>query len=817
MSTLKTVMLQVLITAAGLTLLSTEVTAWPFKQDHGRATCVAVDRDGDVIAGGSFSGVGPTFDVFKLSGRDGSVIWHYHQDSGSPVRIAVDPNGDVIVGGNIGITKLSGATGAELWIKNVVRTTDLKVDQGGNIIATGMGLFQVVKLDTDGHLTWNYLAPQGRMDGQPVPSDDYAAALAIDQAGDVFAVGQVGWGFAVRKISGQTGMQLGARDFDDDSLGSNSDVAKAVAVDAAGDAVVAGDTVNADRGSDFTLMKFHGDSLALSWEQRIDGKVFGIEVHQEHFSHPDHANALALDSVGDVVVAGSLFNSYYDSLGHLSHQGEQFTLMKFAGGSGDVLWTEGADYDQESPTIVGAAYSVVVNLSGNVIATGNYDGSFTVLKKHGTSGKNWWRYSDPSRPTAVSDPSIRGYEVVLDARNDVLAAGVTQVSDQTPQRFTVVKLDRLSGATSDGPTNTITALAPLVYLHSSEDFFPDNPMRFIHSSSLRWSEIFISDSLNISQLVAPRNFVSPNRLGSVTPKIPRYVHTPLPMAAACIPKQNKSKVRFYSTNYTRPYDSEKRAEDKETPYSDTWLNNCYKTAGFYLDLDNTDEAREGMTNTSDNPHVYSGAPVFYEYQPHSYITYWFFYAYDEFRTDGLVFQSHEGDWERVSILLDFDEEPQMIRYYYHSHHSDKLWKDIILDEGHPVVYSALGTHASYDTADSHPIEEIPVVGGVLGVSDHTDAGYKWSTWNNLLRVEIQPWYGYGGAWGAVRGGGTTVSGEMNTGPLGPSRHKNTSREWTDGDDDNAPPPSIKEYGKGHISSSGCIHFRLRCEPFAKMA
>jgi hypothetical protein len=41
----------------------------------------------------------------------------------------------------------------------------------------------------------------------------------------------------------------------------------------------------------------------------------------------------------------------------------------------------------------------------------------------------------------------------------------------------------------------------------------------------------------------------------------------------------------------------------------------------------------------------------------------------------------------------------------------------------------------------------------------------WRTWESLVEATNEPWYGFGGAWGDVRGGAAP------SGPLGPSRYK----------------------------------------------
>jgi hypothetical protein len=62
--------------------------------------------------------------------------------------------------------------------------------------------------------------------------------------------------------------------------------------------------------------------------------------------------------------------------------------------------------------------------------------------------------------------------------------------------------------------------------------------------------------------------------------------------------------------------------------------------GFFLNFPNTQRAGQGTS-----------APVFYEYSAHKYVTYWFFYGFNDAPAPINSFD-HEGDWERISVQLD---------------------------------------------------------------------------------------------------------------------------------------------------------------------
>jgi hypothetical protein len=114
---------------------------------------------------------------------------------------------------------------------------------------------------------------------------------------------------------------------------------------------------------------------------------------------------------------------------------------------------------------------------------------------------------------------------------------------------------------------------------------------------------------------------------------------------------------------------------------------------------------------------------------------------------------HEGDWERITIYLD-ETDPQnrppvAVAFYRHSTSTFEDWDKVKKGGSHPIVYSAIGSHASLPTPDF----------GFIDVGDPD--GPRWRTWKDLAPVAEQPWYGFGGAWGRL---GKVVEA---TGPLGP--------------------------------------------------
>jgi hypothetical protein len=76
------------------------------------------------------------------------------------------------------------------------------------------------------------------------------------------------------------------------------------------------------------------------------------------------------------------------------------------------------------------------------------------------------------------------------------------------------------------------------------------------------------------------------------------------------------------------------------------------------------------------------------------VQYWFFYPYNE----GPLFFDHEIDWEHVTVRLSALREPERVDFARHEHDNPGVsypWASARREAEHPIVLSALGSHASY--------------------------------------------------------------------------------------------------------------------------
>jgi hypothetical protein len=97
------------------------------------------------------------------------------------------------------------------------------------------------------------------------------------------------------------------------------------------------------------------------------------------------------------------------------------------------------------------------------------------------------------------------------------------------------------------------------------------------------------------------------------------------------------------------------------------------------------------------------------------LQYWLFYYDDALLLPptpfGIFWQSHEGDWEVVNVVLDRNEQPLEAAYSQHCTGERMPWAQVEkspADSTHPVAYVALGSHANYFSPGAGALGLIPI-------------------------------------------------------------------------------------------------------------
>lgn len=125
------------------------------------------------------------------------------------------------------------------------------------------------------------------------------------------------------------------------------------------------------------------------------------------------------------------------------------------------------------------------------------------------------------------------------------------------------------------------------------------------------------------------------------------------------------------------------------------------------------------------------------------LQYWFFLAYNSWRSGFHGVNDHESDWEMMIVYLyelDGRLYPEWVGYASHDFHGDDLrrhWEDrgeLDLINEHPVVYAGAGSHASYFRPGEYQAEvSLPLPGWLSRIS---------RVWNRFWRQTLGIGSGY---------------------------------------------------------------------------
>ncbi|UOG73187.1 SBBP repeat-containing protein [Hymenobacter tibetensis] len=421
------------------------------------ATDLVADAAGNVyVTGSSYNGSNWNYLTIKYS-ASGQQLWvarlEGRSDASNSTKIALDAAGNVFVTGRntyvLGGTndyttlKYDGASGQQLWVATYGTSTgyigthlptDIAVDAAGNVVITGTSYGGASTSDDYATVKYNGASGQQlwatRYTG-PGNGNDEANALALDATGNVYVTGAIdsdevatNQEYATIKYSA-SGQQLWEARYAGQGPGRSADVAKDIAVDAAGDVYVTGETENSKLfyNEDYATVKYAGASGQQLW----------VAIYNSSNDLSDSATDLVVDALGNVYVAGT---SYSDT-----STDADYTTVKYAAASGQQLWearyagiTKG--FDQPSDLTVDAA--------GDVYITGNSNEDYATVKYAAASGQQLWevRYNGPN---SLNDAPA---SVAVNSVGNVFVTGASFNSAFSNADFATIKYVQASGSTS---------------------------------------------------------------------------------------------------------------------------------------------------------------------------------------------------------------------------------------------------------------------------------------------------------------------------------------------------------------------------------
>jgi uncharacterized delta-60 repeat protein len=324
-----------------------------------------------------------------------------------PTGLLCDRDGDLIITGytfkketdyNFMTVKYD-AQGHELWFRTYNGPANSEdriwascLDDSGNIYVTGGSLGNPLH-------GWDYVTIKYRPNGDtawlreydsPYHSDDKPAAIAVDPAGDVYVTGSSkspdnGWDFLTVKYNAR-GETLWTRRLN--GTGNGEDVPAALAIGPGQGVVVAGRSFGEYHVPDILVARYDAGGNLL-WSRTFGGTGMGYST----------AASVKLDGRGSIYVSGSATNQWtsYD-----------FCLLRY-NLVGDLVWSRAYDGPGHKVDIVNAMAldsqgDVIV--AGQSIGTGGCSEYATI--KYDSTGETLWvrRHGSPagleSRAQAVA-------------------------------------------------------------------------------------------------------------------------------------------------------------------------------------------------------------------------------------------------------------------------------------------------------------------------------------------------------------------------------------------------------------------------------
>ncbi|HZM85178.1 MAG TPA: PQQ-binding-like beta-propeller repeat protein, partial [Blastocatellia bacterium] len=339
--------------------------------DH--AYCLALDDSGNVLVAGSSQ---DQFHLVKYAAPDGALLWEQRRTNGygRGVAIGADESGNVIVtgvftdgtSGDYYTAKYASSNGTLLWEQRYngpANRSDepraLALERNGNAVVTGTShdspsntaYYTAKYAATSGLLLWDR-----RYDGS---TENYAQGVAVDDAGDVVVTGiSISGGntdWYTIKYAATNGGTLWEKRYN--GPGNGDDDARTVVIDHNRDVIVTGYSFGTNGNFDAYTVKYSGTDGRVLWDKRYNGPG----------NDADLANAVAVDSVGNVVVAGVSSDRF---------RNHDYYTAKYATADGALLWEQRYNGPSNGADLVASSHGLSLGAHGIVAITGYSDGDF---------------------------------------------------------------------------------------------------------------------------------------------------------------------------------------------------------------------------------------------------------------------------------------------------------------------------------------------------------------------------------------------------------------------------------------------------------
>ncbi|PRD68878.1 hypothetical protein C6P61_08555 [Malikia spinosa] len=422
------------------------------------AKAMAVQADGKVIVAGTSTSTG---------GSSNIVIERFNSDGTLDSSFGADGNSD---GTPDGVVNLDLGTSSD-DAKAVAIQADGKIVVAGNSTPTGSSSNVVLaRLDKNGKLDATFGA-DGNADGTPDGvvqvsfgnGDDAVDAIAIQQDGKIVVAGDTtsntgngSQNMVVARVNanGSLDASFGAGTADGTpdgvvslSLGAGNDEAKAVAIQANGKIVIAGNTIGSDNSSNIAVARLNGDGSldATFGVGNADGTPDGV-VAVSLSNGDDKAKAVALQADGKILVGGVTLaadNSSNVAVARLNSDGT--ADASFGAGpadgtpDGSVAVSFGAGDDKLKGLVVQADGKILI-AGSNTAADGSTNAVVARFNSNGALDSSFGEDSSDGTPNGVVSISLGSGDdsaeaLALRADGKILIAGDHVASDGSSNIF----------------------------------------------------------------------------------------------------------------------------------------------------------------------------------------------------------------------------------------------------------------------------------------------------------------------------------------------------------------------------------------------
>jgi uncharacterized delta-60 repeat protein len=368
--------------------------------DHAEA--LAVQTDGKIVVAGSTQDPtqGDNFAIVRYTsggeldtsfGDGGKVSTDFGGKADVADAVAIQSDGKIVVAG----TSHATATGDNIALARY--TTDGKLDTGfgdGGKVSTDLGT-----------------------------KADHANAVAIQRDGKIVVAGSThdpaqGDNFVVVRYDTKGGLDTGFGDSGKVStdFGGKDDIAHAVVIQPDGKIVAAGTSHGTATGDNIALARYTADG-------RLDtGFGNGGKVSADLGTKADHANAVAIQRDGKILVAGSTYDLA---------QSDNFALVRYTpDGKRDNGFGQGGTVSTDFGGKADIAYGLAIMPDGTIVAAGTSHGTATgdnvALARYTADGKLDTGFGNGGKvSTDLGTKADHGDAVVVQRDGKILVAGTT--------------------------------------------------------------------------------------------------------------------------------------------------------------------------------------------------------------------------------------------------------------------------------------------------------------------------------------------------------------------------------------------------------